>query len=71
MSEEFASAYVVAGAFLPVDLQAWWRLAHTPVTSQAMSPKWFEKQGLQSFTHRYLPLRGNETAVCDNARTVV
>ncbi len=51
--------------------KGWWRLAHTPATSQAMSLKWFETQGLQSFTHRYLLLRGNETAVCDNARTVV
>ena len=35
------------------------------------SIEWFETQGLQSFTHKYLLLRGNETAVCDNARTVV
>jgi RNA-directed DNA polymerase len=51
--------------------KGWWRLAHTPAAHQAMSQQWFDALGLQSLAHRYLLLKGNETAGCDIARPVV
>jgi len=48
-----------------------WRLSNSPALNIAMNNRRLSKTGLRSLTKRYLLLRGNETAGCDNARPVV
>ena len=50
----------------------WWKLGNIPPVKWALSNEWFEKQGLISLEKRWLKAKGLlETAVCENARTVV
>ena len=52
--------------------KGWWRLSNTPQANMAMSPAWFETQGLLCLTTRFLSLQlPKETAVYENVRTVV
>jgi len=50
--------------------KGWWRKALNPIAHRALSNKWFENKGLFSL-HKNLVKHKLETAVCDNACTVV
>ncbi len=59
---------------LGISSKGWWRLSKTPAIHYGMNNEWFNKhQGLLSLEGIYNQLGKhlNETAVCDNARTVV
>lgn len=53
--------------------KGWWRLSKTPALHRGMNNEWFKHQGLLSLEGLYNQLNKHliETAVCDNARTVV
>jgi len=50
--------------------KGWWRKALNPVVHQALSSQWFEEKGLFSLHKQFVQYQA-ETAVCDNACTVV
>ena len=52
--------------------KGWWRLSRTPNINQAMPNKWFRELKLVSLEAKHIAfINLTETAVCDNARTVV
>jgi hypothetical protein len=53
--------------------KGWWCLSKTPAAHRGMNNEWFKHQGLLSLEGLYNSLGKHpiETAVCDNARTVV
>jgi hypothetical protein len=51
--------------------KGWWRLVDTPAMHMAMNNAQLAKTEWRSLTDRYLMLRGNETAGCHIARSVV
>lgn len=58
---------------LSASSKGWWRLSKTPALDRGMNKEWFKHQGLFSLEelHDKLGNHSIETAVCDNARTVV
>lgn len=58
---------------LGISSKGWWGLSKTPALHRGMNNEWFNHQGLLSLQELYdqLGKHPTETAVCDNARTVV